>query len=155
MNTKIREATINDVDKGLLSVFIEGYRYHQNGRPDVFANISDDVLKEDLINNLNRLSTIVIFDGDTIVGYLSYLIKENHSKKLHVDQLIISENYRGKGLGKKLMDEVKNIALKNNCDRIELDCWMFNKSAIAMYEHIGFDRQRIMFELPLKKNEEK
>ena len=155
MNTKIREATINDVDKGLLSVFIEGYRYHQNGRPDVFANISDDVLKEDLINNLNRLSTIVIFDGDTIVGYLSYLIKENHSKKLHVDQLIISENYRGKGLGKKLMDEVKNIALKNNCDRIELDCWMFNKSAIAMYEHIGFDRQIIMFELPLKKNEEK
>ena len=97
----------------------------------------------------------VIFDGDTIVGYLSYLIKGNHSKKLHVDQLIISENYRGKGLGKKLMDEVKNIALKNNCDRIELDCWMFNKSAIAMYEHIGFDRQRIMFELPLKKNEEK
>ena len=70
MNTKIREATINDVDKGLLSVFIEGYRYHQNGRPDVFANISDDVLKEDLINNLNRLSTIVIFDGDTdnIIG---------------------------------------------------------------------------------------
>ncbi len=155
MNTKIRKATINDLDKGLLSVFIEGYRYHQNGRPDVFANISDDVLKEDLINNLNRLSTIVIFDGDTIVGYLSYLIKGNHSKKLHVDQLIISENYRGKGLGKKLMDEVKNIALKNNCDRIELDCWMFNKSAIAMYEHIGFDRQRIMFELPLKKNEEK
>ena len=90
MNTKIREATIKDVDKGLLSVFIEGYRYHQNGRPDVFTNISDDVLKEDLINNLNRLSTIVIFDGDTIVGYLSYLIKGNHSKKLHVDQLIIS-----------------------------------------------------------------
>ncbi len=155
MNTKIREATIKDVDKGLLSVFIEGYRYHQNGRPDVFTNISDEVLKEDLINNLNRLSTIVIFDGDTIVGYLSYLIKGNHSKKLHVDQLIISENYRGKGLGKKLMDEVKNIALKNNCDRIELDCWMFNKSAIAMYEHIGFDRQRIMFELPLKINEDK
>ena len=102
MNTKIREATINDLDKGLLSVFIEGYRYHQNGRPDVFANISDDVLKKDLINNLNRLSTIVIFDGDTIVGYLSYLIKGNHYKKLHVDQLIISENYRGKGLEKKI-----------------------------------------------------
>lgn len=34
MNTKIREATINDVDKGLLSVFIEGYRY-QIGRAHV------------------------------------------------------------------------------------------------------------------------
>ena len=24
------------------SVFIEGYRYHQNARPDIFANISDE-----------------------------------------------------------------------------------------------------------------
>ena len=58
MNTKIREATINDVDKGLLSVFIEGYRYHQNGRPDVFTNISDEVLKEDLIKILFRAGTV-------------------------------------------------------------------------------------------------
>ena len=54
MNTKIREATINDVDKGLLSVFIEGYRYHQNGRPDVFTNISDDVLKEENLNDSQK-----------------------------------------------------------------------------------------------------
>ena len=36
MDLKIREATIDDIDKGLLKVFIEGYRYHENGRPDIF-----------------------------------------------------------------------------------------------------------------------
>lgn len=149
MNNIIREATIDDLNKGLLNVFIEGYKYHQNGRPDVFVNVSDEVLKEDLIKNFENLSTIVILDNNVIVGYLSYKIKEKHSKKLDVDQLVIDEKYRGKGLGKKLMQEVKNIALKNNCDRIELSCWMFNENALAMYEHIGFDRQRIIYEMPL------
>lgn len=149
MNIKIREATITDIDKGLLNVFIEGYRYHENGRPDIFLNISNDKLKEDLIRNFENLTTIVISDGDIIVGYLSYKIKEKHTKKLDVDQLIISEKYRGKGLGKKLMNEVKNIALKNRCDRIELNCWMFNENALAMYEHIGYNRQRIIYEMKL------
>lgn len=150
MNTIIRKATIEDLNKGLLDVFIEGYRYHQNGRPDIFSDISNETLKEDLIANLERLSTIVILDEDKIVGYLSYLIKGSHSKKLDVNQLVISENYRGKGLGKLLMEEAKTIATKSNCNRIELNCWLFNENALNMYEHIGFKRQRIMYEMSLE-----
>lgn len=150
MNIKIREATINDIDKGLLDVFIEGYRYHQNGRSDIFTNISDEMLKEKLIRSFEKLLTLVIINNENIVGYLSYIIKERNIKKLEVDQLVIMEQYRGKGLGKRLMEEVKNIAIKNNCDRIELNCWLFNENALAMYEHIGFDRQRIIYELKLK-----
>ena len=146
MNLKIREANINDIDNGLLEVFIEGYRYHQKGRPDIFVNLSDEELKNDLIQNLDRLSTIVILDDEHIVGYLSYIIKKNHTGKLNVDQLVILERYRGKGLGKKLMDEAKKIAQENGCDRIELNCWLFNENAIKMYEQIGFDKQRIIFE---------
>ena len=145
----IREATINDINNGLLDVFIEGYRYHQNGRPDVFSNLSDEQLKEELINNLERLFTIVILEEDKIVRYLSYKIKERHTKKLDVDQLVVLEAYRGKGLGKKLMEKAKNIAIKNDCNRIELNCWMFNEAALGMYEHIGYKKQRIMYEMDL------
>lgn len=146
----VREATTDDIDKGLLEIFIEGYRYHQNGRPDIFSNLSDEQLRKDLIENMERLSTIVITDKDKIVGYLSYVIKKRHTKKLDVDQLVIKESHRGKGYGKQLMEEAKNIAIQNNCDRIELNCWMFNESALEMYEHIGYKKQRIMFEMNLK-----
>ncbi len=149
MNLKIREANINDIDKGLLEVFIEGYRYHQKGRPDIFINISDEELKNDLIHNLDNLNTIIILDDEHIVGYLSYVIKKHHTKKMNVDQLIIQEKYRGKGLGKKLMDEAKKIAKENGCDRLELNCWLFNENALAMYEHIGYNRQRIIYELKI------
>lgn len=149
MNLKIREATLNDFDKGLLKVFIEGYRYHQNGRPDIFANLSDEELKNDLIQNFNRFTTLVILDDEKIVGYLSYIIKKRHTGKLDVDQLVILEEYRGQGLGKKLMEEAKKIAKENECDRIELNCWLFNENALNMYEHIGYNRQRIIYEMKL------
>ena len=150
MNIEIREASIKDIDIGLLDVFIEGHRYHQNGRPDIFNNISNETLKENLVKNFENLSTLIILDDNKVVGYLAYRIKEKYTKKIDVDQLVILEQYRGKGLGKKLMNEVKNIGFKNNCDRIELNCWMFNENALAMYEHIGFERQRIIYELKLK-----
>ena len=149
MNYVIREATIEDINKGLLEVFIEGYRFHQNGRPDIFADLSDDELKNDLIHNFDRLKTIVILNKDKIVGYLSYKIKKHHTSKLDVDQLVILEQYRRKGLGKKLMEESQKIAIENGCNRIELNCWLFNENALAMYEHIGFATQRIIYEMKI------
>ena len=151
--TLIREASIDDIDKGLLDVFIEGYRFHQNGRPDVFTIENDGELKEVLLSSFEKTKLIVITDNDNkeILGYMSYLIKnKNGNKKLDVDELVIKEGYRGKGLGRKLMDESKKIALDNDCNRIELNCWMFNESAMSMYEHIGFNKQRIMYEMLLK-----
>ena len=146
----IRKAVDSDIDNGLLEVYIEGYNYHVNGRPDIFMKLTEEQLRKDLNDILNFFPTIVIVDNDRVVGYLSYKIKERHTKKLDVDQLVILEQYRGQGLGKKLMEEVKRIAIDENCDRIELNCWMFNENALAMYEHIGFDKQRIMYEMKLK-----
>ena len=100
-----------------------------------------------MIQNFERLNTIVILDNKKIVGYLSYVIKKRHTGKLDVDQLVILEEYRGKGLGKKLMEEAKQIAKENECDRIELNCWLFNENALNMYEHIGYNRQRIIYEM--------
>lgn len=149
MEIEIREANIDDIENGLLEVFIDGYRYHQNGRPDVFENLSNEELKQDLIKNFESLTTIVLTENNQIVGYLAYRIKERRVKKLDVDQLVISKNSRNKGYGKMLMNEVKNIAKKLGCARIELNCWLFNENALAMYEHIGFERQRIIYEMKI------
>ena len=149
MNIIIREATKTDINNGLLNVFIEGYRFHQNGRPDIFINLNNEDLREDLLKNFETLSFLVILEDNNIVGYLAYEIKGRRAKKLHLDQLVISESFRGKGLGKKLMIEIKNITTKNNCNRIELDCWTFNKNALSFYEHLGFKKQRILYEMKI------
>ena len=150
MNIVIKEASIEDINSGLLEVYIEGYRYHQNGRPDIFINLSDDTLKEDLIKGFEEFKYLIATENEKVVGYLAYKIKVKHSKKLHVDQLIVTEVNRRKGIGKKLMDYAEQIANKEGCERIELDCWTFNQNSLDMYEHIGFERQRIMYEKKIK-----
>ena len=150
-NLIIREINQDDINNGLLDVYIEGYRYHQNGRPDIFKNINNDQLKEDLIRKFNEYLTIVIIDNNKVVGYLSYSINEkNNKKKMYINQLVIKDSYRNKGFGKMLMEEAEKIAKNTNCIRIELDCWLFNDNALEMYEHIGYTKQRIIFEKKIK-----
>lgn len=149
MTATIKEAKIEDVEKGLLEVYIEGYRFHQKGRPDVFKNLSDDELKQELISDFEKFKIIEILKDERIIGYLAYEFKGKRVLKLHVDQLVIREDSRREGYGKMLMEKVKNIAKEHNCNMIVLDCWTFNTNAMAMYEHIGFNRQRILYEMKI------
>lgn len=149
MNIIVRKANINDIENGLLTLFIEGYRIHQNGRPDIFENLSDADLRLDLKLTLENKEVLVLLVNDNIVGYLSYIVKGLHSKKIHIEQLVIAKNYQKQGLGKRLIEEVRLLANNLNCKRIELNCWLFNENAQAMYEHIGFQKQRIVYEMPI------
>lgn len=150
-NIEIRKATIDDLNKGLTEVFIEGYRYHQNGRPDVFTVESDDTLKEMLINDFDKFENIVAVLNDKVVGHLSYIIKEKHAKRLlDIQELVIKTECRKHGIGKLLIEEAKKIAKEKDCDRIEFNCWTFNENALAVYDHMGFEKQRIMYEMKLK-----
>lgn len=144
----IRKANKEDLNNNLLNLYIQGFRFHYNGRPDVFSIKTDGELKESLLNELNKLTFLVIEDP-SIKGYIAYHIKDKHDKILWVDQLIIDENFRHQGYGKMLMDKVIGIAKEENCKRVELDVWSFNNNAIDMYEHIGFSEQRVMLEIKI------
>ena len=145
----IREVKDTDISKGLLNVFIEGFRYHYNGRPDIFSNKSDEELKEDLINSIMNDNIMVLEDENRIVGYIQYEIREKHAKTMWVDQLVIDKQYQKKGYGKLLLDKVIELAKQENCERIELECWAFNDNAVGMYNHIGFSEQRVKLEKKL------
>ncbi|MBQ3297770.1 MAG: GNAT family N-acetyltransferase [Bacilli bacterium] len=145
----IREVKDTDISKGLLNVFIEGFRYHYNGRPDIFSNKSDEELKEDLINSIMNDNIMVLEDEDRIVGYIQYEIREKHAKTMWVDQLVIDKQCQKKGYGKLLLDKVIELAKQENCERIELECWAFNDNAVGMYNHIGFSEQRVKLEKKL------
>lgn len=142
----IRKALKEDINNGLLDIFIEGYRYHCTGRPDVFSNKSDEALHKDLENMVPSDNILVIEDDGKIVGYIVYEIRDKHAKTLWVDQLVVSKESRGKGYGKELMNKIDEIAKSEDCVRVELECWSFNENALGMYEHLGFGEQRVKLE---------
>lgn len=145
---KIRDAKKEDLSNNLLDLYIQGFRYHYNARPDVFGNKTDEQLENDLLNELNKLNFLILEDS-TIKGYIAYHIKDKHDRILWIDQLVIDEKYRKQGYGKELVNKLKEIAKNKKCKKVELNCWSFNQDAKKMYMHIGFVEQKTTLEIDI------
>lgn len=57
----------------------------------------------------------------------------------YVDNVAVSEKYRGSGIGKALMTELISYCKMKNADFVTLEVRCSNKSAIALYESLGFE----------------
>lgn len=155
MNYEFKEAKISDLKKGLLELYIDGYNFHQLKRPDIFKEKTTQELEDDLINSIkqNNQTFLLLMINNTIIGYLSYRIKERNSiNNIWIDELVIDKKYRHQGYGKLLFNKLKSIGIKQNCQHIELNCWSFNADALLFYNKLQFNNQRVILEYDLSEN---
>ncbi len=54
-----------------------------------------------------------LYENDEVIGYIKYSIDDN---SLIVISTNVKKEYQGKGLARKLMDEIYSYALKNNLE---------------------------------------
>lgn len=97
------------------------------------------------VNSLsNNHIIIVIEDNNKIIGTGTLLIENkvihNMGSVGHIEDIIIHNNYRKQGLGKKLIDELIKISIKANCYKTILDCSEKNSN---FYEKSGFTKKEI------------
>tara|TARA_Y100000389_G_scaffold171984_1_gene180059 strand:- start:19946 stop:20371 length:426 start_codon:yes stop_codon:yes gene_type:complete len=97
------------------------------------------------VNSLsNNHIIIVIEDNNKIIGTGTLLIENkvihNMGSVGHIEDIIIHNNYRKQGLGKKLIDELINISIKANCYKTILDCSEKNSN---FYQKSGFTKKEI------------
>jgi len=55
----------------------------------------------------------------------------------HIEDIVVLENYRGLGLSKNILNEIKNYGYKNNCYKLILDCY---DDLCPVYEKSGFKK---------------
>lgn len=58
-------------------------------------------------------------------------------KTIHLEDLIVTEKMRGKGLGRALYDKVLKYAYDENVRRVEWVVLDWNKNAVSFYESTG------------------
>ena len=78
---------------------------------------------------------IVIEEENQIVGYggVWYIVDEGH-----ITNVAIHPDHRKKGLGKQLVDAMKDMAIQNDIILMTLEVRVSNVAAITLYERMGF-----------------
>ena len=142
----IRELTKEDLNDVFFDLYYEGFMFHYNHRNDLFKKRSIEELKQYVFDQIENGLKIIGYYNDELVGYLAYEIKEKATKFIWIDEFVITESERGKGYGTLLMEELNNIAEKEQVKRIELNVFSFNENAIQLYKKLGYKEQRIILE---------
>lgn len=147
----IRYAKKNDYEH-IEQLMKQAHQLHIQLRPDIYREILYIFSKEVYETYIENQQILVFEKENHIVGMLLYMIKEAHTpmhqkrKVLYIDTLVVDEKYHRQGIGQQLIDEAKHIAIKKECQSLELPVNSFNENALKMYEHYGFHEKTTTME---------
>ncbi len=132
------EASVYELVTALMSVSLDRKSFQ-----DVFVqNLRDD----------NVLYYVVERDG-CVIGFASLHIEPQlHHAGLvgEIQELIVHETVRDKGIGAQLVSRLEQEAQKRGCVSIEVTTKHFRVDAQRFYEHMGFTRTHENFTKNLK-----
>lgn len=91
--------------------------------------------------NFSKGIFLVAIDEKEVCGYLSVLTKKN-SKIARVYNIVVSQDYRGNGLGKLLLKELISRIKSNSLDinQITAEVKTDNLASLKMFKSIGFTK---------------
>jgi GNAT superfamily N-acetyltransferase len=106
--------------------------------PDAVTNTIEE-MEEDCFGKKPAFEFLVALVNNKIVGIALYFIKYStwKGKGIYLDDLIVTEKMRGKGIGKKLFDEVISEAKKINAKQLHWQVLDWNVDAIDFYKKYG------------------
>lgn len=100
--------------------------------------------KKDLETIINSGNTklFVAEEGDTIVGALTLVFnKIPTGEKAWIEDVVVSENARGKGVGKLLTQFAVDYALEKGISKIDLTSSPERVTANKLYQKLGFQKR--------------
>ena len=130
----IRELEENDLSNGFLES-MDSLKLASNldkeKALEIFKKIKD---------NSNHFVYVAILDG-RVVGSTSMIIEpkfiHDGGNVAHIEDVVVSKEFQGKGIGEMLMQSLLDLAKDNNCYKTILDC---SDEVKPFYEKIGFKK---------------
>jgi putative acetyltransferase len=87
-------------------------------------------------------AVLVAEDENEIVGRLS-IARDPHAASAHVADvgLMVARSHRRRGIGTALLRAAEHWSRGAHVDKLELHVFPHNVAAIALYEHLGYERE--------------
>ena len=135
MNIKLRRATAEDCPR-LLELIMELAIYEK--APQEVTVTLDEFIAAGFGENPVWKSFVAV-DGENIVGLALFYVRYSTWKgcRLYLEDFLVTENYRGKGIGKLLFDRVVQEAKEGNFNGMNWQVLDWNTPAINFYDKYG------------------
>ena len=132
MQINIRKATVKDFPEILK--LIKELATYEKAPEKVTNSVAQMLAEKDLFECF-----VAETPNKEIVGFALYFFAYYTwvGKSLYLDDLYVQKNYRGMGIGRKLLQEVLKVAKQENCKRIRWQVLNWNTPAIEFYKRLG------------------
>ena len=140
----IRESTLDDIPS-LLELLYELGRLkpQKDNEFEIFTKLLKNYMQED-----DRKILVAQIENLKIIGMMSivFLSRLNQNTlEMYVPELIVSQNYRSKGIGKKLINFSIELGKEKKCHRMRLESGNQRIESHKFYKHLGFESSSIFF----------
>jgi glucosamine-phosphate N-acetyltransferase len=131
----IRELKNSDFENGFFETLSN---LSQIGSINHNMESAERVLKTIRENNTSRIYVAESDDGQ-IIGSITLFLEQkfihNGGKVGHIEDVVTRKEYSGQGIGSALLQKCVEVARKENCYKVILDC---SQNNIPFYEKAGF-----------------
>ncbi len=139
MNIKVRPANEADFDSvyELLNQLKGSQHNYEAFEQNYLQNIADPLVHY-----------LIAVQKNEVVGFISLHVQRIlHHPSLtgEIQELIIEENHRGKGIGKMLMEKVELLAKELKLEEVELTTRIHRKEAQEFYKNLGYTNSHLKF----------
>jgi ribosomal protein S18 acetylase RimI-like enzyme len=100
------------------------------------AFYNDEALKDSVLNKGHHF--VLVKEGEETLGFASYEHHYNQKPQTKIHKIYVLSQTQGKGIGKKLIDFIENVAKENHSTALSLNVNRFNK-ALHFYQKLGFE----------------
>lgn len=141
-----RQATLDDLP-GICALGEEVNRLHHDAWPQLFArqvpgNAQREVWSASLSGH--DAAVFVAVDAGALIGFVSVTVVDEASPLLQrmryakIGSICVTESWRGRGIGRRLMEEVERWSKSRKAVEVHLNVWSFNERARELYEELGY-----------------
>ena len=117
---------------------------HAQWRPDLYLHSDEPYAREAFLEDIRNRLVYTARLGDTVAGYVVLSVLEKSGpgvvpkKVMRLDSICVDEPFRGHGIGKVMVADVRALAKAFRCRELMLGVHPENDSAVAFYQKCGF-----------------
>ena len=132
----IRKARAEDAE--IIFALIIELAIYEKAEYEVLTTVEE--IRETMFGVDSKTSALIAEVDNKAVAYAVYFY--NYSTWLgkngiYLEDIYVSPDYRHNGIGKALLKRIANIAVTNNCGRVEWSVLDWNTPAIDFYKSLG------------------